>query len=279
MKKIITLVLVVISVLILFFLKNNNVYVKKSKVSDSIISLSPSLTRQVIDLGVENRLIGVTSYHPPLNKKVEIIGSIVRPDFEKIFMLQPELVLVSEEDSVTQNTERLSGSSINVIKFSRNSDFKSLRNNYLKLGGIIGREELAQKKIDYYSGMLKKLRKQKKADIKTIFLVSTDPLISVSGKSYISSIMSDAGAENVFRDLKIPYPKISFEALIYSNAEVIVIMTEKVSLNEKRVSNKILKFRKDLHKKIRFIKPDHVGFYTPYDYVESVIHLRELLLL
>jgi ABC-type hemin transport system substrate-binding protein len=36
---------------------------------ERVVSLSPSITRQIIDLGGENILVGVTSYHPPLKKK------------------------------------------------------------------------------------------------------------------------------------------------------------------------------------------------------------------
>ena len=47
-----------------------------------VISLSPSITGQIIDLGAEDSLVGVTPYHPPLKKDVAIVGSYINPSIE-----------------------------------------------------------------------------------------------------------------------------------------------------------------------------------------------------
>ena len=66
---------------------------------NSIVSLSPSITREIIDLDSENILKGVTSYHPPLKNKIEIVGNLLKPNIEKISLINPELILFSKEDN------------------------------------------------------------------------------------------------------------------------------------------------------------------------------------
>ena len=61
----------------------------------TIISLAPSITESIYCLGLEEELIGVTTYcnYPEQAKEKEIVGSLIKPNVEKIFSLRPDLVL------------------------------------------------------------------------------------------------------------------------------------------------------------------------------------------
>ena len=84
-----------------------------------IISLSPSITRQIVDLQSESVLAGVTSYHPPLGRKIQIIGTLLHPNLEKIIIIKPDLVLLSEEDSAVQNSDRLKRIGVGTYIFKK----------------------------------------------------------------------------------------------------------------------------------------------------------------
>ena len=62
-----------------------------------IVSMTPALTEICYELGLEESLVGVTTYcdYPPEAKQKEKIGGFANPDHEKIIALDPDLVLVS----------------------------------------------------------------------------------------------------------------------------------------------------------------------------------------
>ncbi len=234
-----------------------------------IVSLSPSITRQIVDLEAEKLLVGVTSYHPPLKSKIEIIGTLIKPDLEKILMLSPDIILYSVEDRTTQNIERLSGLGIKKFMFKWNTGFDAICENYLALAKILDKSELAEKKLERYRQLLEqeKLAAENK---KIAFFVSNIPLMTVSGSSHIGRIINDAGGINVFNDLKKPYSIISIESVISRDPDIIISMLP----NAKKFFKNLLKDFKWINAvkndSIYFISPENVAHFTPGDYVKSV---------
>lgn len=241
-----------------------------------IVSLSPSITRQIADLGAEQMLVGVTSYHPPLKHKADIIGTLISPNFEKVLSLKPDIVLFSKEDSATQSVDSLKRLNIRYREFPSNTDFKSICRNYAALGKIISREKEAQKKIELYTRSLSEIRTINSAGPSVLFLVSVKPLITVSGKSFIGHIISDAGGKNIFADASRPYPLIAEEAVIDRKPEVIFVM---VKGGVSDVLRMFAKFHVPAARdnRVFLIRPDHVAYYNPADYVEAVRGMKDAL--
>ena len=127
---------------------NENISVKR------IISLSPSITGQIIDLGAEDNIVGVTPYHPPLKRDVPLVGTYISPSIEKIISLKPDIILLSEEDGEIQRDSFFEKFGLKYYRFGRNSDFQSICGNYYLLGEMIGRRDSASAKIKYYISTL-----------------------------------------------------------------------------------------------------------------------------
>ncbi|MGI2029434.1 helical backbone metal receptor [Endozoicomonas acroporae] len=75
-----------------------------------IISLVPSLTELLFDLGLEDRIVGVTRYcvHPGRARKEKtIVGGPKTLDFAAIDVLQPDLILANKEENYREGIERL----------------------------------------------------------------------------------------------------------------------------------------------------------------------------
>jgi len=241
--------------------------------SSRIVSLSPSITAQILDLDGAHLLVGVTTYSPPLPHKVEIVGSLTNPNVEKIILLKPDAVLYSIEDAAVQRTEQLTAMGIKLFTFKRNSDYAAICYNYRKLAEIIGQEELAEKKLADYNRKLKEIKTKAAGNrIKpsAAFFVSQEPLITVSRLSFISGIIDDAGGRNVYHDLEKAYPLVSAESLIILKPDIIISMMPD---GEKFFTSLLSGYNrkdKDLPVKIYSINPDNVALYTPGNYVSSV---------
>lgn len=82
-----------------------------------MVSLVPSLTESLFDLGLGNHLIAVTDYciHPQqFTAGLERIGGTKNPDIERIIQLQPDLVLANQEENTRQAVEALTAAGIKV---------------------------------------------------------------------------------------------------------------------------------------------------------------------
>ncbi|MCL2025808.1 MAG: helical backbone metal receptor [Leptospirales bacterium] len=240
----------------------------KKDVPFGIVSLSPSITRGIIDLGAEDLLVGVTSYHPPLSRKIESVGSLNLPNLEKILFLKPQLVLFSEEDAATQRLEGLKASGLYLHGFSRNTNFYDICANYIELGKIIGRDSEAERKAALYMDAISKLKKNSN-EISLLVLISHEPLITASGMSFVGKIINDAGGRNVFADAPRPYPIVSIESIISKSPDAVIIMSNGgVEYFQKKFGVFSMKALKNNN--VFKIEPEHIAYYTPSDYVAAV---------
>ena len=240
----------------------------KKDISSGIVSLSPSITRGIIDLGAEDLLVGVTSYHPPLSRKIESVGSLNLPNLEKILLLKPELVLFSEEDALTQRLEALESSGLRLHRFVRNTNFYDICANYIELGKLTGREDEARSKAAIYAGALSKLERNSR-EISLLVLVSHEPLITVSGMSFIGEIINDAGGRNIFADAPRPYPIINVESVVRRSPDAVIIMSDG-GVEYFRKKTDAFPMKALINNNVFKIEHEHAAYYTPSDYVAAV---------
>jgi ABC-type Fe3+-hydroxamate transport system substrate-binding protein len=94
----------------------------------SIISLVPSITLLLFDLGLEKNIVGRTKFciHPEDKvKQVATIGGTKIIDIEKIRLLKPDLIIANHEENEREQVEELQ-KEFNVIV----TDVKNLEDNY-----------------------------------------------------------------------------------------------------------------------------------------------------
>jgi ABC-type Fe3+-hydroxamate transport system substrate-binding protein len=231
------------------------------------VSLSPSITKQVIDLEAESMLTGITSYCPKVKGAV-IVGNLTNPVSETILKLNPDIIFASEEDAIVQRLSALENSGIRVHKFKKNFTFDMIMDNYRELAAIIGKEKVCLKKSQQYIETRNK-NKINSGKYKAAFFISHRPLIAASSKTYINGILNDSGLLNIYASLVIPYPVISIETIVKNNPDFIFSMDSDPAgffsghlekLNISAVKNK----------RIIFIDPEFISSYTPGDYINSM---------
>lgn len=249
----------------------------KSGSSDRIrvVSLSPSISRQILDLGAGELIAGVTTYHDFIENPVPVVGTIVNPNLEKILRLKPDYVFLSEEDATVQRADRIIDSGLNVVKFPANRNFRTISDNYLKLASLLEREKTGLKKIQNYEHLLWNLTSGDERGEAVAFFVSLDPLIPVSGRSYLGDIIRMSGARNIFEELKLPYPVISYEQLYKKDPEVIVVAVDNPDRGFFIKNFSSLQCVKN--ENVYFVDTDPFAYYSPSDFVRSVNILRSLL--
>ena len=76
-----------------------------------IISLVPSLTETLYDLGLEDKIVGITKFcvHPfHLKSTKKIVGGTKKVHFEKIRLLEPDIIIANKEENTLEIVEELS---------------------------------------------------------------------------------------------------------------------------------------------------------------------------
>ena len=102
-----------------------------------IVSLVPSQTELLFDLGQEAKIVGITKFcvHPFHFKSTKkIIGGTKKVHFEKIRLLQPDVIIANKEENTKEIVEELSKICpvwvTNIVTFEDNlkmiSDFGKL---------------------------------------------------------------------------------------------------------------------------------------------------------
>jgi ABC-type Fe3+-hydroxamate transport system substrate-binding protein len=241
-----------------------------------VVSLSPSVTRQMVDLGAEDLLAGVTSYHPPLKGKVELVSSIVQPNLEKIFSLGPDAVFLVKGDVIAVHEPRISAMRLAVHRFAKSENFEDICAGYLELGRLLGRERLAAEKIQSYRRELAGIPRAR--GVRCAFFISHNPLVAAGGKSFINAVIRDAGGENVFGGLDIAYPIVSLETLAAQDPAVIISMMPGAEQFFAGALEELPGLAALGKGRVRSVGDGHLPYYTPRDYLESVRAVAEILI-
>jgi ABC-type hemin transport system substrate-binding protein len=96
-----------------------------------IVSLVPSITELLVDLGLETAIVGVTKFcvHPKhLRKNTTIIGGTKNLRLEVIRQLQPDLILANKEENVREQVEALAAEfKVYTSDISNFDDFSAIR--------------------------------------------------------------------------------------------------------------------------------------------------------
>ena len=241
-----------------------------------IVSLSPSITRMIIDLGSEHRLAGVTSYHPPLKRAVPLIGTLVNPSVESILQARPDLVLLSQEDGATQKSDLIRATGLRLEMLGRHRNYNDIADSYRRIAVLLGCEKLSLEKLALYKTRLAALRASVNGVKEVTLLLSTRPLVTVSSGSFINAMIQDGGGRNSFHGLSVPYPVITLEALVKKNPPVFMVMQKG---GKKELIRMLKPFPADALKKrnIFEILPDTVAYYTPEDYIRGAAKIRSII--
>lgn len=190
-----------------------------------IVSLAPNLTETLFALGLEDRIVGVTSYcdYPPEARKKEQVGDTLRPDLERLIALEADLVLVSTASQLESLTRRLDALSIPVYV----TDPRTVREvvaSVRTLGEITGATEAAarlaaamEERIAAVEARVGALRRPR-----VLFALQTEPLITIGGSTFIHDLIALAGGESISASETAGYPQFSRETVIARAPEVIV---------------------------------------------------------
>ncbi|NWF99304.1 MAG: ABC transporter substrate-binding protein [Nitrospirae bacterium] len=241
-----------------------------------IISLAPSITEELYLLGIENRIIGVTTYcKKPI--QAQKVGTIIEVNIEKVISLQPDLVLATSLTN-PKAKEKLKNLGIKVITFPSAKNFREICEQFLELGKIVGREKKAEE-IVYRAKKTVSSLKQKVKELpkpKVLVQVGAKPLWVAPEDSFVNDLIESAGGINIVVDSKTGL--YSREEVLKQNPDVIIITTMGiVGKEEKKIWQKYKTISAVRNNRIYIVDSDRFCSPTPVSFVDTLKEMVNIL--
>ncbi|HSV41857.1 MAG TPA: ABC transporter substrate-binding protein [Methanomassiliicoccales archaeon] len=218
-----------------------------------VVSASPSTTELLYSMGVEEFLVGVTSYCDyPLNEtgkapmeKFTNIGGFYSPNFEKIASLVPDLVLI--DPNVKKQKDLLPQMESVGIKYAclyPGKNISEIKSNLVYIGKIFDKESVADniiKDMDAKLSSITAVTAGIQSKLKVMVMVSWSPSIYVTGgKTFIDDIIHAAGGINSFGN-GTGYTAISKEAIVQADPDMILVCSSMIpGLTSQEVLDQIM---------------------------------------
>ncbi len=199
-----------------------------------IISLVPSLTELLIDLGLEDKLVGRTKFciHPEQEVLlIPSIGGTKNPNIEKILSLKPDLIITNKEENRKEDVVELAKhTEVIVTEIDTIDDALEW---ILKLATKLDKVSESKVMVSEINQLIS--RKPALKPIKTAYFIWKNPWMTIGNDTYIHDVMKQYGLVNVFRN-QTRYPTTNFDELSAINPELILLSSEPFPFKEKHLS-------------------------------------------
>jgi len=195
---------------------------------ERIVSIMPSLTEILFALDAGERVVGVTTYcdYPPEAQEKEVIGDLYNLNPEKILALEPDLVLVGKSETLQQTFDFLEQSAVPYFVVDPQT-LDEIEESILTIAKLIdaraeGDALVAQLAADRAALEAKVASIPAEERPKVFVLLDTSALYTVGSGTFLSEMITTAGADNVVADFDNGYFQISEETLFEIDPEIII---------------------------------------------------------
>ncbi len=207
----------------MFFTDQLNRQIEIKAIPQRVISLVPSQSEFLWDLGIQSQLIGITKFciHPnQMFETVERIGGTKNLKLERIVELKPDLIIANKEENTLEEINYLSERFPVYI-----SDVNTLEEAYNMMetiGAIFHKQELVSKMVKDSKDAFNLIPKLNK---RVMYMMWNNPYMAVALNTFIDDMLKQCGFVNVCRDLQ-RYPEISVDMLKKFNPDFVLLSSE-----------------------------------------------------
>lgn len=192
---------------------------------ERVVSLAPSLSEIVVELGAADLLVGVldAGERPAPLKDLPSVGRYGQLDIERLLSLRPDLLLLWPGSVGPAQKEQLARLGIPTL-VAEPQDLAQLTAQVAEIGQRLGRAQAGQALAAQLDQQLAQLRQRyrRESPLPVFYQVWDRPLYTVGGGQIISDALAVCGARNVFADQLLPAPQVSIESVLQRNPQAIL---------------------------------------------------------
>lgn len=205
-----------------------------------IVSLVPSITELLFDLGLGDQVVGRTGFciHPkPQIKSVPKVGGTKDVKLEAVAALSPTHVIVNVDENTKPVYEALRAFVPNVIVTHPKSPEDNL-SLFRLLGGIFNQASRAESLCQQLQERIETCKRQQTTpdSKRVIYLIWRDPWMTVSSDTYVARMLASIGWVAVFPEGSNRYPELSVEQVRDLSADLCLLSSEPFPFREKHLA-------------------------------------------
>lgn len=199
-----------------------------------IISLVPSQTELLFDLGLDEEIVGITRFcGRPADKCATraVVGGTKQFSFERIAELEPDLIIGNQEENYREGIERLRQDYPVWV-----SDVLTLPGAYnmiASIGALTGREEAAATMIHEIQSGIATLPRW--SPIRVAYFIWRSPLMVAGHGTFIQEMLHQCGLVNVFGHLP-RYPEVTGAQVRQARPEILLLSSEPYPFSDRHLS-------------------------------------------
>lgn len=188
-----------------------------------IISMVPAQTEVVTILAGVDAVIARTQWdEDPRLAHLPSIGNALTPSIEWLAAQRPDLIIAWPDAQSRDVVQRLSDIGIPVYASSVES-VAQIRAMIERLGVLLGESARADSLINAVDDELAAVRTAVSGEPvqRVLYLLSADPPMIAGPGTFVDDVITIAGGENVFSDLRQLWPQVSLEEIVRRQPDVI----------------------------------------------------------
>jgi ABC-type Fe3+-hydroxamate transport system substrate-binding protein len=220
-----------------------------------VVSLVPSWTETLFYLGLtEVELVGRTDYciRPRARvDTVERLGGPKDPDLDRIFELDPDLIIMDKEENRKVDVERLDMHwGVSRAFLTGPTTVDQALSSVEEIGLLLNAENSAFELISDVRSLRKRLIKRDRGSV--VYLTWQDPFIAATRETYIGDVLEVLGYKNILdrssaehfkKGGNEKYPVVDLELLARLRPEAIFLSTEPFPFRRKHIVRLRSEFR------------------------------------
>ena len=195
-----------------------------------IVSLVPSQTELLYELGLEENIVGITKFcvHPFHFKSTKkIIGGTKKVHFEKIRLLQPDIIIANKEENTKEIVAELSKICPVWV-----TDIITLDDNLKMIedfGILFNKRTEAQKwtdKINFaHTDFLNFIKHKEK--LKVAYFIWANPYMVAANNTFINEMLKLNNFQNIYENRDERYPEIIIQKMrVQGDPDLILLSSE-----------------------------------------------------
>ncbi len=232
-----------------------------------IVCLVPSITELLFDLGLGDKVVGITKFcvHPASWKDEKtIIGGTKNIACAKVNALFPDLVIANQEENELSQIEELR--KFNTVWVSKVDTLAASLELIVLLGELLGVQNKATETVTALEAIYRDFPKVT-VPLSFVYLIWKNPIMVAGNDTYIHHVLSNFGFKNAIQVQR--YPEIDLND--YASVDCVFLSSEPYPFK----ANDVAAFQSVVGSKTRVLLVDGEVFSW---YGSRLLHVKEYLL-
>ncbi|HQV12925.1 MAG TPA: cobalamin-binding protein, partial [Nitrospira sp.] len=195
-----------------------------AKAPTRVVSLAPSITEMLFALGLDEQVVGVTDFcNFPAAATAKPKVGYSNPNLESLLALRPELIVAPREFHRANVLAKLEELKIPVLLLEATS-LEQVFAHIHTLGRIFDRSTAAHALTAEMRQQMAEISRRTEGLPRTrvLYVINSQPLITVGPGSYIHQMIGLAGGTNIASEAATAYPRLTMETVLKEDPEILI---------------------------------------------------------